>query len=173
VLKGKITYLQRTISPILSSQFVYQFECLKRSIFSHIIGDAVDDISWTQARLSLDHAGFGLGFTEFVTDPAYIASCSASIDQIRDTFPTQYETDLNTAQIVEKDSEDNWERIFPNINCWMSRFLRTISIFKGNCDDSLDNSDVNLVALLEGEHNAEKTQKNINKTSRIYTKQTI
>ncbi len=94
---------------------------------------------WHQASLSLNNGGFGLGFVEHITNAAYVASCSASIDHIKQYFPNRFQLDLNKATIVESGAEQH-ELLFPNMNCWMSRFLQTIDSYKFNCHDKIKNS---------------------------------
>ena len=84
----KINYLQRLTPPPLMTDFVEQFDHLKREIFMSIIHKQnIQNALWTQCCLDIQDGGLGYQLTNHVTPVAFVASVFEAKNCLEVLFP--------------------------------------------------------------------------------------
>ena len=94
-LSAKVNHIQRLHPPELVTEFISKFDLLKRSVFSNIIGQEVNDFTWSHACLSLSDGGLGYQDVKNVTYPAYISAFYNSTNVLNVLTP---ETDYDITE---------------------------------------------------------------------------
>ena len=90
----KINHLQRSIPPEYMTDFVANFDAMKRDIFENILGTSISDNKWLQCCLSTNDSGLGYQNVKNMVYPAYISSlvqCSSTLEELS---PTIFSSDI-------------------------------------------------------------------------------
>ena len=90
----KINHLQRSTPPEYMTNFVENFDSMKRDIFENILGTSICDNKWLQCCLSTNDSGLGYQNVRNMAYPAYISSlvqCSSTLEELS---PTIFSSDI-------------------------------------------------------------------------------
>ena len=90
----KINHLQRSIPPEYMTNFVQNFDSMKRDILETILGTSICDFRWSQCCLSTSDAGLGYQDVKRMAYPAYVSSLVQCADTLEEISPTIFSSDI-------------------------------------------------------------------------------